>query len=607
MPNLNLEDILVDNISEDNLIEVPHSPLVFKVFIALASLVFLILLGQIINIGVLNNDVYSRLAMANSTKVVSEAAPRGLILDRFGEVIVGNTQIFRAYLSPNDLPQGESDRMLAFQDISDALNIDINDLIKTVESHDWRTGKLVLDDNLSHENMVRIRSLDTPGLFIESAYRRSHSTALAFSHVAGYVGFVTHDDLLSNSYLRPDSEVGKVGLEKVYDETLRGLRGQEVSFVSATGRQIEERRITESTPGKNLETFIDKGLQEKLFASLSSQINNLGSLGGSGLVMNPKTGEVLAMVSLPSFDINNISNYLTVTNSPFLNRNISGRYSPGSVIKPLVALASLEEGVVDPSDRFYSSGRLVVENPHYPSQPSIFHDWAAHGWVDLYSGLARSSNVYYYIVGGGYEDKSGLGISRLNKWWKQFRLGELSGIDLPGEREGLLPDPNWKQAMVNDIWRLGDTYNVSIGQGDLELTPIALLNYINAIANKGVAYNPRIAKDVKKDIIIDLRDLVSTNNFEAVHKGMVDTVTQSYGTAHTLNSLPFSFAGKTGSAQFTGGSTNAFFVGYGPEEDPEVSILVFIEGARDGSLNTVPVVHDVMLWYYENRLNGDNT
>jgi penicillin-binding protein 2 len=276
-----------------------------------------------------------------------------------------------------------------------------------------------------------------------------------------------------------------------------------------------------------------------------------------------------------------------------------------------MALAGLLNGL-NPKDQIFSPGYLDVPNPYNSQKPTRFLDWQYQGWVDMYSAIAKSSDVYFYVIGGGYGNKKGLGISRIKEWWMKFLLDKKTNIDLIGENNGFLPDPEWKEKEKKSIWRIGDTYNVSIGQGDLLVTPISLLNYVAAISNGGVIYKPRVVKNIvdednkvvfenKVEILADLRQEIGPY-IKEIQKAMIDVVSKPYGTAHLLNDLPFQVAGKTGSAQYDRNTKlNAFFVGYAPANDPEIAILILIEDAKEGSLNTIPIARDVFLWYYENR------
>ena len=337
---------------------------------------------------------------------------------------------------------------------------------------------------------------------------------------------------------------------------------------------------------------------------------------------------MLAWISATSFDGNafsggdsvKIAELLSSPPKPLFNRAVSGIYTPGSTVKPLIAVAALAEKVVTPRKEIFSSGSIEIPNPYDPERPSVFLDWKPHGWVDLYSALARSSNVYFYSVGGGFGDVSGLGIARIKTYWEKFGFGKKSGLDLTEENDGFLPDPEEKKKRTGDIWRLGDTYNATIGQGDLLVTPLQLINYISVLANGEKLYRPylaakiktgsgKIIKETQPEILADYSGL--RGEIAEVRKGMEDAVKKEYGTAHLLSGLPFAVAGKTGSAQIQNNAkTNAFFVGYAPANPPpggpEIAILVLVEDAREGSLNAVPIAKDVLSWYYENRYLAKN-
>ncbi len=232
--------------------------------------------------------------------------------------------------------------------------------------------------------------------------------------------------------------------------------------------------------------------------------------------------------------------------------------------------------------------------------------------MNLHSAIAKSSNIYFYALGGGLNDIKGLGIEKLNQYWAKFGLGKKTGIDLPSENDGYLPDPAKKETKTGDIWRIGDTYNATIGQGDLLVTPIQLISQIASIANQGKFFKPFIVKNVldangkilkenQPQVLINYSDW--TYELSEVRSAMEDTVSKPYGTAHLLNSIPVPIAGKTGSAQTNNNTkTNAFFVGYMPAENAQIALLVLVENAKEGSLNAVPVAKDVLNWYYYNRI-----
>jgi penicillin-binding protein 2 len=601
--DLNLEDILSDKFSEDDLMEIPLTGRIFKIFFILIIIVIFIVLIQFLNISVFKNKIYTQSAFSNITNTNIEKAQRGLIKDRFGENIIENEASFSVFISARDFPKDEDLRKSFLNEISSCLNLDTEKLVEKLKNHDWRLGNLLIKKNISHEKLVNLSSLDIKGINIEPGFFRVPKDEKAFSHLIGYTGLVEKEDLNKNNNLIFQDEIGKTGLEFQYDDYLRGKNGKEIAYMNAKMEIKEKELVIQPEMGKTLNTFIDSEFQEYFYKRLSEQIDFLNAKAGIGLAVNPQNGEILALTNVPSFELNNIASYLDSENNPFFNRAVSGLYSPGSTIKPLVGVAILEEGVVDPQKSFLSTGQLVVPNPYDPDNPSIFKDWKRQGWVNLYSALAKSSNVYFYIVGGGFGDQEGLGISRLNYWWKEFNLDKKTQIDLPNEGIGFLPNSKWKEKKYNEDWRIGDTYNVSIGQGQLLITPLELINYISAIANGGNIYKLRVSQTEEKSLIKKIENI--EDSLEEVRLGMKNVVDKEYGTAYYLNSLPFDVAAKTGTSQVANNKTNALFTGYAPYDNPEIAILVLIEDATEGGLNVVPVANDVLAWYYENRLKNN--
>src|SRR6185369_6794081 len=274
----------------------------------------------------------------------------------------------------------------------------------------------------------------------------------------------------------------------------------------------------------------------------------------------------------------------------------------GSTIKPLVGIAALKEGVIDPARTIFSPGYLDIPNPYNPSKPTRYLDWRPQGDVNMAAAIAQSSDVYFYEVAGGFGSQKGIGISRLREWWQKFRLDQKTGIDLPGEASGFLPSPEWKEKRDGRPWLLGDTYNVSIGQGDMDITSIQLLSYIAALANGGTIYQPVLNKEAPHPkALADLTYLGP--QIAEIQKGMRRTVTSPLGTAHALNDLPFAVDAKTGSAQVLNNTQeNAFFVGYipgtesGVDTGSPIAILVLVEHSKEGSPNTLPIAKDVLRW-----------
>lgn len=589
-----LEEAMLDQSGRNfEILELPLRDSVFKLFRAAVVALGIVIGGRVCFLGIVNGDFYDVRALTNTNKEVVIPAPRGIIIDRYGTPLVQNTSAFDLYIRVSEFLKSPESILSVLQKVLGMDEFAVKDAI--AKSDLERSDMVLVAHDIGTEKAVLLRDSRIEGISVEDSYRRNYPFSETFAHIVGYVD--------------PERK-GRTGLEAYYDDLIKGVDGMLLKHRNAHGEIIDEYEVRSAKSGSTLRTTIDAELQIYFGERLSQGLRAIGRTQGAGLVLNPQNGEVLAMVSLPSFDSNLFTSsgndkaktsLLSSAHQPLFNRAISGVYSPGSTIKPLHALAALSEGLIGPEKSIYSAGYIEIPNPYNPESPSRFVDWKAHGWVDLYSALARSSNVYFYEIGGGFEDVKGLGIEKLMEWWNKFRLASKTGIDLPGEKSGVIPDPEEKQKRTGQIWRIGDTYNVSIGQGDLRTTPLQLLSYISAIANGGRIYRPHVNSENAQSVIADLSGL--SPQIDEVQKGMRDAVDMPYGTAYLLHDLPFKSAAKTGSAQIQNNAkTNAFFVGYMPANNPEIAILVLVEDAKEGSLNAVPIARDVLSWYYEHRI-----
>lgn len=607
--DLQFEDFAPDAVSTEELdyIEVPLSTRVF-LLVGIATLaVSLIAVGRVMYLTLGKGSFYQARAAANVNQEKLIPAHRGIITDRYGEILAKNTETFSVFLNAPALLKDRQQFNLVLAKLSETLGVSESDLEAAVSDANFEnTTEVPVVRNISAEQAIAVRGLELPSVSVENDFRREYPGGPAFSSVLGYTG-------LSSTGSRV---VGKAGLESYYDEILRGVDGTQIYTRDVKGNILDERVGVAAEPGKKIETTIDAELQTYMYQRLKQGLAMLGIKGGVALAIDPRNGEILALVSLPTYD-NNIfmtpgksQERLEVVNDksrPLFNRAINGAYNPGSTIKPLVALAALHENVVDTAYQILSKGYIEIPNPFVPERPSRFVDWKAHGWVDLRKSLAVSSNVYYYEVGGGFEGLKGLGIDRLRHYWSKFGFGAKTGIDADSENIGLLPSPEEKEQRTRQPWRIGDTYNVSIGQGDLLVSPIQLVNYIAGIANNGIMYRPHLVRSISPASVIESEVIVDYSDWKSeireVQLGMRDGVIKEYGTSHLLSTLPISVAAKTGSAQIQNNTkTNAFFVGYAPFERPEIAIEILIEDAREGSLNAVPIAKDILNWYYENRI-----
>ncbi|MBI3638623.1 penicillin-binding protein 2 [Candidatus Wolfebacteria bacterium] len=620
-----LEEAVLDDLAQDfDHLELPLSDKTFKLLGGVVFFVVLVVFGEIVFLGGFKGSFYKERALINSNQITTLRAERGIIFDRDGKPISGNIPSFRLNLKLPELLKNEKARKETAEELEQVLSLEpnsIENLLKNVNLE--RQNSLTVARQLTIEQVIKIKKLNLGGVEIEDDFKREYPDGEIFSHILGFMGSVNRGDISRDSSLSLNDVIGKAGIEAFYDRELRGEDGEVINYKNAKGEVIEEKLSRKPVPGKEIYLTIDSGLQSYFYSRLKDKLASIGSRAGVGIAMNPQTGEILSLISLPSFNSNKIEgDDLLDVQKPFFNRAVSGVYTPGSIIKPLVATAALNEKIITPEKQIYSAGYIEIPNPYDPEKPSRFLDWKPHGWVDVYSALARSSNVYFYEVGGGFGNQKGLGILKLKEYWQKFGLGELTGIDLPAESKGSLPDPELKEKSGKGIWRIGDTYNISIGQGDLMITPIQLIDYISAIANGGKFTKPFLVKKILggdgnvikenssqiiKDYSSDLGSVISQ-----VQKGMIDGVSKPYGTSHALADLPMRVAAKTGTSQIDWNTkTNAFFVGYLPAEalaevgaplDKQIAILVLVENSREGSLNAVPVAKDVLNWYYYNRI-----
>lgn len=400
-------------------------------------------------------------------------------------------------------------------------------------------------------------------------------------HVLGYARPPAKDR--SGFYYR-DSFEGVSGSETEFDELLRGKNGRKIVETNAQGNITSENLIQQTVPGENVTLTVDSELTGKLHESLKKIIEQVGYKGGASVIIDIETGAILAMTSFPEIksdilfggtDEETIEGYATDPLNPYLNRTIEGAYTPGSIIKPFLAVAALEEEIIGEWTNVLSTGQLTIPNPYFPDQPSIFRDWRAHGLVDMREALAVSSNVYFYVIGGGYKDQEGLGITRINSYSHLFGFGQQTGIGLGAETVGVVPNPEWKRERFDgEDWRLGDTYHTSIGQYGYLVTPIQMARATAAIANGGTLVTPRIASNVP----IEKTKLdIEPEHLSVVRQGMKLAVED--GTARGLNYNDLEFGAKTGTAEVgtTKGFVNSWVIGFFPYDDPQYAFATVLE------------------------------
>ena len=495
------------------------------------------------------------------------------------------------------------------------------------------------DDNRYNTQLIlanRGQILDRNGKILANNIVSSSSKILkrqyledsGISNLVGYISYPKADNL--GNYWQEDYR-GRDGVELVYQDILSGINGKKIVEKDVKSSVEAENIVVKAISGANLNLTIDIDLQKRLFDSIKEVVNDGGYVSGTGIIMDVNTGEVLVMTTFPEYDNNLLTNasgtadnkkilsLLKDKRTPFLNRPVSGLFTPGSVVKPFMAYAALNEGVITPEKSILSTGALIIKNP-YGGPDTVFRDWKVHGYVNVISAVAQSSDEYFYQVGGGYKDQKGLGIEKIDQYAKLFGLTTATGIDLPNEATGIIPTPDWKRMnFINGDWRVGDTYHTSIGQFGFQLTPIELIRYIASIANGGKLVTPHVFlsasspdSDSPENYLINSYNKkiwpvinlnLNLNNLKYVQEGMKQAVMPN-GTSPQLNFPNLKVAAKSGTAEIgiVKGRVNSLITGYFPYDNPKYSFTVIMENGKvGGSSGSVAAIKPVLEYMSQNK------
>ncbi|MFT7645045.1 MAG: penicillin-binding protein 2 [Candidatus Paceibacteria bacterium] len=447
---------------------------------------------------------------------------------------------------------------------------------------------------------------------------RAYTDRSGLGQVLGYVSYPKKDN---RGYYFRTEYLGRSGVELAFDTLLKGENGSKIIEVDALADIISEFAINAPSEGGPIALSVDAELSEAMYDIISTSSAKAGFRSGAGAIMNIHTGEILALTSFPSFDpevmadgddVNLIREYNLDDRLPFLNKVIGGAYAPGSIVKPFVAYSALENNIISPDKEIISYGSITIPNPYDPSNPSRFNDWRSQGKMTMREAIAFSSNVYFYIIGGGLPEiaipqaglntpLTGLGITKMAKNFRRFGMGQETGINIAQEQVGVVPDPEWKQKVFDDDWRLGDTYLTAIGQFGFLTTPIQMLRAYAALANGGFLITPHVEAGQtgeKIDIGID------ADMMKVVHEGMRKTVNMDGGTARSLERSDVAIAGKSGTAEVGAGNAyvNSWVAGFWPYEEPEYAFILMMDHApRSNALGATTIMGDVVEWMSVNR------
>ncbi len=545
---------------------------------------------------------YQAKAESNRLRKLAVLPKRGIIRDRQNRVLADNIPRFQVTLTPLDLPHDAEEAEQAASRVSRILGLSINDFAQYLSSTSTaRDETYVLAENVPYDQAMSIAIAlpDLPGFNLLVAARRRYPfspEAPSLSHVLGYVGKISPEELengRADGYVRSD-ELGKAGIEKSLEELLRGVRGQKVSEVDARGRIKASVGETPAIDGSDIRLTLDIDLQKAAEKALRDQLakDKLGR--GSVVAMDPRDGSILALVSWPAYDNNIFSGGVSSTayqslaknpDQPLFPRAWAGTYPSGSTVKIVIAVAALAENIITPRTSIRSVGGISVG-------PWFFPDWkpGGHGPSNVRYAIAWSVNTFFYTVGGGFESFVGLGVDKINVWMRAFGLGAKTGIDLPGEATGQVPTQELKEKQKGERWYVGDTYNLSIGQGDLLVTPLQVAHYTAEIANGGFKVIPHLASEAATTT---MERIAPADAVKEVRLGMRDNVT--FGSGRALSDMAFPVAGKTGTAQWhSEKNTHAWFTSFAPFEKPEIVVTVLLEEGGEGSSVAVPVARRVL-------------
>jgi penicillin-binding protein 2 len=422
---------------------------------------------------------------------------------------------------------------------------------------------------------------------------RRYSDDSGFSHLVGFVRYPKTDQ---NGVWWREEYAGVSGAELVFDDELQGENGSEMIETDAGGRVSRRNIVALPEAGEDVRLSIDAEVENKLHTILSAHAKAQGFRGGAAVIMDVHTGELLALVSFPEYDhaafaegdVKATTAAGANALSPLLNRATSGLYAPGSIVKPIFAAAALNEGLLTPDTKILSTGAITIPNPYDPAHPTIFRDWTVHGWVDMRTAIAVSSDEYFYTIGGGHGTQKGLGIAKLDEYAQRFGLGAETGIPLFGEEAGVIPTPEWKRQVFgpDDPWRIGNTYHTAIGQYGFQITPVQAVRFIAAVANGGSLLTPQIALDSPPhSTSVNIPD----EYLKVVREGMRLGVTSDRkdATVKSLNIGGIHIAAKTGTAQIGAGNQwmNSWSVGFWPAENPRYAYAAVLEQAPAGTLS----------------------
>jgi len=672
-------------------------------FAVIAALIFVIFIGRLFTIQILNGETWAAIGEENRIREISLAPPRGVIFDRKGIVLARNVPSYNIVVKAADLPDDQGAIQDIIRSLAEVIETPINQnqidaenpFVPCVSDHGisqiieygeqsapFRDVKIACNIDKATAMIIQEQSIDWPGVSIEIEPVRDYPTGSLTANIIGFLGPIStleEDYYTERGFVTNRDKIGYAGLERSYESILSGKPGKRVVEVDVAGKIIRDvNPVIPAVPGQNIYTTIDTRLQQAAESVLLDEIQDWNTYFGeiritSGVIiaLNPQTGEVMAMVSHPTYQNNRMARVIPAyyyeqlnadVRNPLINQAVGAELPAGSVFKISTAVGALNEGVVDPEQVITTPAEIQLANKYTPNDPGkskTYVDWKDEGFgeLDFIGGIANSSNVYFYQLGGGDEDEigagvpgevpEGLGICRLGTYARALGYGDYSGIELPDEADGIIPDPKWKRIAHGENWSTGDTYITSVGQGFVTSTPLQVLMSASTIANNGSLMRPTIVRkitDVEGETVIPFRpeekwDLTQdpvievysnptsaggcegklTGEMTTVEPWVMETIQQGMREAVTRGTLEDTFAnigipvaGKTGTAEYCDTyanekglcvpgrwPTHSWTVAYAPYDNPEIAVVAFVYNGGEGASVAGPIVRRTIEAYFE--------
>ncbi len=549
--------------------------------IAFSLVIFFSLYLRLFHLQITEGNTNRNLADGNRIQIRIIHAPRGVIFDKEGQVLAANAPAFRLI--------DDKQKKVRLISREEALELEV-------------------------KNDPRAKDLEIDNV-------RTYPMGEKFAHVVGYVGEISQDQLKDKEFAnyRSGDRIGKSGIEAQYEKNLRGRDGGEIIEVDSKGSKLRTLRIDPPISGQNVYLSIDSALQNKLYEFISQTLQKVGSCCAAAVAQDPKSGQILSLLSFPTFDPNAFTNpkdetsvaqILTQTTSPILNRTISGTYPPGSTFKIVTSLAALASSKITPQTQFVDNGVLYLGTFKFSNW--YFNQYGrTEGPISMRKAIQRSNDIYFYEVGRTIGDQV------LIDWARKLKLGGKLEIDLPSEEQGLIPDDSWKRKTFGEVWYPGDTLHMAIGQGFVLTTPLQILGITSFIAADGNLYKPQLVNKIisgnetifeyKPKVLVS--NIISMDKIKVIKEGLA-LVPKEGGTAWPFFTFPIPTAGKTGTAEYGDpkNRTHAWYTSYAPADDPKIAMTVLIEGGGEGSSIASPIVKEAYRWYFsadKNKLIKD--